>query len=781
MRARRSAVALIVVLVSAGLSSLAHSAPETVGTVRLANTVVPGLAAAERLSAVSDSQSLQVIVALDRAGQDEEESLLKAIYTPGNAAYHRFLTPGQYAARFNVDVATFERTVDWLTRSGMRVVYTSPNRSQIALGGTARQAESTFDVTLATYRLGSVEFRAHTQPALVPANVIAVQGLQTASSYRLPPSSQPAQQFCEFGPCIGENSPADLWKVYRQNGMSTGSGARAAVIGEGKTSTTITGLRHFEDAYGLRYVPTRSVFVANNKANDDGAGEWQIDSQAITGMAPDLEELSFYMAQDLPSVANAISAWVNDTRGPSIANMSIGGCETLNLALGTPLVEQPLLRQGALEGRSLFVSTGDTGGSCAVFGPVNLNGVENTGVPNAQWPSSSQYVIGVGGTVLYTNEATGERYQEYTWTHSGGGTSTFVPAPAWQRPLPLIKAPCSTDYKKQPVTGYVPCRGVPDVSAISGDILSNGYTTYKADNSTFPGGGTSLSAPLWAGMWARVQSTSAAPLGLATPVLYGLGDARVIADFDDISVGTNGQWFAQRRTAANPTGWDFTNGFGTPKLTALTQDITARLTAVRANTAPAQRDLVMDMRPDGTIGGTLSGPCVGPGRYSSPAGDTIDLGTGVAGDVDLVGASIGRTGPGGTSLSFTARLVDLGSSPAVKEFDWLFTYSGRSYELDGVDGVLGPTIRIYDKATNAFLGTPSGATATFDLTSNTVTVSFTVASFDAISGRAALTAGSTLSGVTINSRYKTGPGFAKAEPGFIIDQIVATGCADVIL
>src|SRR5207302_5692521 len=163
---------------------------------------------------------------------------------------------------------------------------------------------------------------------------------------------------------------------------------------------------------------------------------------------------------------------------------------------------------GALEGRTLFVSTGDTGGSCLLSPLVNTNGIENTGVPNPQWPSSSDAVVGVGGTVLYTTPSNGERFEEYTWTHGGGGTSSFIPAPAWQTPITLVKAPCTTNYTLSPVAGYVPCRGVPDVSALSGDILTSSYRTYDQTGTQTFGAGTSLSAPLWAGIWARAQATT---------------------------------------------------------------------------------------------------------------------------------------------------------------------------------------------------------------------------------------------------------------------------------
>jgi len=287
-------------------------------------------------------------------------------------------------------------------------------------------------------------------------------------------------------------------------------------------------------------------------------------------MAPDIAELSFYFAQDLSSTDAALSYWANEdgSTAPAVANMSIGGCEALNVALGGAATTEGILQQLAAEGRTLFVSSGDTGGSCAVEPLVNLNGVENTGVPNTQWPASSDDVVSVGGTVLYTDGGTPpQRSLEYTWTHGGGGTSFFVPRPAWQADVPVIQGRCVADLNGDPVTGDTPCRGVPDVSALSGDVITNSYATVDETGADTFGAGTSLSSPLWVGMWARVLAAHSAPIGFAAPILYGVGnDATGDADgFFDISTGSNVQYQAIPRNPADPSGWDYTNGYGVPQ------------------------------------------------------------------------------------------------------------------------------------------------------------------------------------------------------------------------
>jgi pseudomonalisin len=141
----------------------------------------------------------------------------------------------------------------------------------------------------------------------------------------------------------------------------------------------------------------------------------------------------------------------------------------------------------------------------------------------------------------------------------------WTPEPAWQKNVAAINQPCVLPNSGSP---GVTCRGVPDVSAQSGDVLTNGYSIYGKGGFS-SGGGTSLSSPLWLGMWARVQSAADHNLGFAAPQIYRAGsNAKTYArDFFDITIGANGLHAAS-------TGWDYTTGWGVPKVSGLIADLT---------------------------------------------------------------------------------------------------------------------------------------------------------------------------------------------------------------
>jgi subtilase family serine protease len=243
----------------------------------------------------------------------------------------------------------------------------------------------------------------------------------------------------------------------------------------------------------------------------------------------------------------------------------------------------PVLRSAVMQGKTLFASTGDTGSSCPLFYLPEIgagNGLLNQGNPEQNYPAVSVSAVAVGGTVLYTTDngsSAGPSYKpansptsralETAWSFGGGGASLWTPEPAWQKSVSAIDQPCVLPNSGSP---GATCRGVPDVSAQSGDVLTNGYSIY-GNGGFSSGGGTSLSSPLWLGMWARVQSAASHNLGFAAPQIYRAGsNAKTYAhDFFDITIGSNGLHPAA-------TGWDYTTGWGVPKVSGLIADVAKR-------------------------------------------------------------------------------------------------------------------------------------------------------------------------------------------------------------
>ncbi|MEA2932962.1 MAG: pseudomonalisin [Actinomycetota bacterium] len=597
--------ATLVATLQAALVGLAP--PARAGARQLTANVLAGLGGLPS-TGVDPSTPMQVGLALSRPDPGGERARYQRLYQPGSADYRHFLTPAQFDQRFGVPTATYDRAAGWLRAAGLVVSTGSRSHDYVLATGTADQVQRAFATTIRRFQYAGSSFLANTVAPSVPDDlpVMSVIGLNTYQRFSTPTRSWTKPRVASLQGALGglatlpnllATTPQSLWSIYDQPAAYRGAGQGIAIFGAGASAGAIADLNQFETENNLPPVPVTVRNVGAGPFTDtSGAVEWDIDTQAAAGMAPDASGLTLYFGANLvdATVEEMFTTWANDPAGPAQANASFGECErtpldplflqlpgdisqdptaTAGLALGNNLqpVAEQTLRQATIEGRTLFSSSGDTGSSCPVvvlpvIGPGN--GVLNQVVPLTSYPASSQYAVAVGGTVLYTNQTTPDsRFLEYTWTFTGGGDTLLIDAPTYQQGTPGLFLPCVLTPDGQTTNLGQPCRGVPDVAAQSGDALSNGYAIV-ANGAASQGGGTSLSSPLWAGMWARVnQSAGGSGYGFANETLYRLGKSATTRsrDYFDVTTGVNGIY------AALP-GWDYVSGFGAPRLAAIIAD-----------------------------------------------------------------------------------------------------------------------------------------------------------------------------------------------------------------
>ncbi len=192
------------------------------------------------------------------------------------------------------------------------------------------------------------------------------------------------------------------------------------------------------------------------------------------------------------------------------------------------------------------------------------------------FPADSPWVTAVGGTTLFSSVgvvpsgstfANALEYQETGWDSSNGGVSTFYAEPGYQKILPAVQ--------QSVLRGR---RGVPDVAAVADPFT--GVRVYVQGQWQTEIGGTSISAPIWAGLVALADQYAGRSLGFINPALYAIATSdRYLADFRDIRSGNNGAvvngtpvpgYFAA-------AGWDALTGLGVPDATTLVPDLIAQL------------------------------------------------------------------------------------------------------------------------------------------------------------------------------------------------------------
>jgi pseudomonalisin len=506
------------------------------------------------------------------------------------------LTPAQIAAH-NPTAAEVAQVTSYLQSKGFTNISTEPNNLLITATGTAATVQSAFNTSLHAFQYNGVASYANVTPAYVPSAlsgiVVAVLGLNNVRAFGVsshpktvainhasPSESAPAPQPespCAFSSvfiiglpspqpvpspaagtvgCPRNYTPSDYWRAYHVGDTPAATGVKVAVLTEGDPSPAVSDFRINEQGDGLPEVPVsiKTVGLPGADTSADAEGEWTLDMTASSGLAGAVKTLVVYAATSFTDsdIALMFNRWVTDDKAP-IANASFGGCELFPYIDGSMLVDDEILLEGAAQGQTLFASTGDTGSFCSVGNP---NGVPG-GAPFVEYPAASPYVVGVGGTTLWTTVIGG--YQgESAWNAGGGGLSQFEYSPSWEANIQPIGS----------TSGAGTYRGLPDV-AMDGD-LQTGMIIYMQGSWTVIGG-TSLSSPLMAGVWARMRNAHPT-LGFAAPALYrvfaassagtvqaGPPPTTMVGPFHDVLSGANGAY------SATPN-YDYTTGLGSVRI-----------------------------------------------------------------------------------------------------------------------------------------------------------------------------------------------------------------------
>jgi len=692
--------------------------------------VACALSSATLVGPADPTRTIGIGVGLTGANPAGVDAYIASAYDPASLSYGQFLDPSEYEAQFGVPADRYSSTASWLASTGMAVQSVPGSSEYMLASGTVSQVQSLLRIQVNDYTSNGRAFYANANAPTVPASlqVIAITGLNNLEGPHLDPQARaipgtPAPRPATLSPTanMGLTTPPDLWSIYDQPANNKGEGQQMAIFGWGTTNNTLSDLQSFEREYKLPAVPlTISYYGTETVIKDSsGEGEWNIDTQASTGMAPNVvgEHLYFGKAGTDADLIAAYHAWAADRHGPLQGSSSFGGCEqapgtnsltggpggpTGVIIAGNPNQDlyERVLRRLVAEGRTMFASTGDTGAGCPVVSLV-LNGVTLLPTPMMNYPAVSSYVTAVGGTVLYFNDPTAttpaSRALEYTWTHTGGGSSAFIAAGAYQtKASPPLLFHCVTDPHGNPYAPPPPlCRGVPDVAAQSGDVVSNGYTVTMSGTNDSSGGGTSLSSPLWLGMWTRIQAASprSRGLGFAAATIYNTAanPTKYARDFFDIGGATTDTTVSCNGQYCSHPGWDYTSGWGTPDVTHLMLDVDGK-------TAPTHLTTPNPVPPPpvstGTNGGTT---CPGP-QVVDPVGDAPNSYPGGDGanmdNLDVVNVNFATGSP--TTLRVTLAVHNLSAPPPPANFPsayWTvyWTYKGTVYYAQATSNGAGPT------------------------------------------------------------------------------------------
>jgi hypothetical protein len=354
-------------------------------------------------------------------------------------------------------------------------------------------------------------------------------------------------------------SPAQIRHAYGFDAVGgNGAGQTIAIVDAYDDPNVASDLYTFDRQFGLPDPSFSKVMMLSAKgdlpAADRGwASEIALDVEWAHAIAPAANIL--LVEANTSSYTDMLAAvdYARNCYGVSVVSMSWGGGE-----FGSETSCDTHFTTPAGHANVTFVaSSGDDGAGVS-------------------YPAASPNVLAVGGTSLTLKS--GNYSSESAWSGSGGGVSRAEPEPSWQRSLQSYGTRTVPDvaFDANPSTGV----------SVYDSYGSGGWAVY---------GGTSISAPQWAGLIAIVNQGRATPLKNAISDLYSLAKTSP-GDFHDISSGSNGY----RVT----TGYDLATGLGSPVANKLIADLIRS-----ADSAPA---------PSSSGTGSLKTGAASWGRWSEP-------------------------------------------------------------------------------------------------------------------------------------------------------------------
>jgi hypothetical protein len=314
--------------------------------------------------------------------------------------------------------------------------------------------------------------------------------------------------------------PSEIQSAYKLD-VTKGAGATVAIVDAFGYPNAESDLAKYRAQYGLppctkangclkivNQNGDTSPLPPNAPPGNDWTVEAALDLDSASAACPNCK-LLLVLADDNSGDGLFIAQNAAVKLGATVISDSWGGPESGSEATyDSQYFNHP--------GTAIFVSTGDAG----------WNG------SNPDYPSTSQYTIGVGGTSL-VKSSNSRGWTEGAWSSGGSSCSKSIAKPSYQTNTACTK------------------RATADVSAV-GDP-NTGIAVYNAANGGWLViGGTSASSPIVAAIYALTgHGKDAASYAYANPT-----------KFFDVTTGKNGSCGNILCNAG--AGWDGPTGIGSP-------------------------------------------------------------------------------------------------------------------------------------------------------------------------------------------------------------------------
>ena len=509
----------------------------------------------------------------------ELDILLAEQQDPSSPNFHRWLTPEGYADRFGLSRNDVAKVAAWLRSQGFSIAEIARSRTYIAFNGNSAQVEAALHTQIHYFLAdGRWHFANVSEPSIPAAFAGSVSGISGLHNFGPKPKLTGIQP--RVTSSISGNhflQPGDFATIYNLTGLYNsgldGTGQTIAVMGQTDlvtdTNGNFTDVAAFRANSGLSAPNLTSLLIPNT--TDPGVVSGDIDEANLdvewSGGVAKNAHILYVIGNGTTGQGpfDALEYTVSNKLAPVIS-ISYGLCEPF-LDSGAQQAITNAAMEANAQGQTIVAPSGDAGAadcdpgaSSATHGlavdfpgsmpyATSAGGSEFSGdgmgnpypncVPDQYWGCGTGAVNDTSATALaYIPETVWNDTYNDVFSAGGGGLSIVFPQPDWQSGLSAV------------TNGM---RGVPDISfSASADhdgylICSQGSCSCGFRNScTVSGnlgsfdvvGGTSASAPSFAGIVALINQKMGTPQGNVNPALYTLGYTNP-RPFHDIVQGNN--------------------------------------------------------------------------------------------------------------------------------------------------------------------------------------------------------------------------------------------------
>lgn len=543
---------------------------------------------------VSPKQHVQLDIFLKPQNQSQLTDEIYNVNTPGKPNFKQFYTPSSFRAKFGQPAKVTGQYKPYLAKYHLKS-HVFSNGLIIKVSGSAKNINKAFSTNLETakYHDNPVQFSSKKpkMPAELADNVLTVLGITNLNTRAGGLAKKNKTKVKKPEKKYAPSKFSDRYQLqplydkgYEGQGQTVGI---ISFAGFKKSDVT-----HFWKSEGVNSNPNRisikKISSPSSQPTNDALSqvETTVDAQQAGAIAPKANVRVYHSNFSDVGMVNVFATAFDENKAGSLS-LSWGINEYMthylkNNKMLTPVYGQVMnivMAQGALQGVSTFVASGDSGalgqGIGGKIGPISIPNYSTY----AFFPADNPWVTTTGGTTLPFSKkikkgikvsvdkerAWGGDYMfnayakgrhdllnniklySYAMAGGGGGISHLYNTPQYQEGVPGVNTFNARQYVSnlmQPrmnpvlVSGTDYGRNYPDVSA-NADPLT-GYDLYdKALGGWQVTGGTSFVAPQFNGATAVMNSGKGQRMGLWNTQIYQLAQDKDKNPFTVMDSTTN--------------------------------------------------------------------------------------------------------------------------------------------------------------------------------------------------------------------------------------------------